>query len=433
MYIVPAFKDNLQVKKGRGKGGLATLWDKSLTKDVHRVSCLNYRLQATRFDFPFGRLLLLNTYFPCDPQSVNFDETELLSLLADMKRILQQESCELNLIMGDMNCHFDRNNAHTRIVEYFFDELNLKIFWENPDERPDHLVSKIDFTHCQIKDIIDHFVANNLLYDKVVEANVVHSAENNSNHSAIYTKLKFDRLDHSIEVNINPRKISWAKASEEAKENYRITLDNYLSNIQIPECISCLDLQCQIHNVEIENYTLNLMEAIETAAKDCLPLSGGSKGSAKSPNCTSGWSEFVTPFAEENKFWHAVWESAGKPREGQLFEIMKKNKCRYKYAIRRIKKANQSIQNDKFIQGLLQGGASIFDEIKRFRGQINGCSSMIDNEVGSQNIVTTLPTSMPNYTVSMNIAVTFQFYARKSVRLSVKIQLWMLTELLQQL
>ena len=77
MYIVPAFKDNLQVKKGRGKGGLATLWDKPLTKYVHRVSCLNYRLQATRFDFPFGRLLLLNTYFPCDPQSVNFDETEL--------------------------------------------------------------------------------------------------------------------------------------------------------------------------------------------------------------------------------------------------------------------------------------------------------------------------------------------------------------------
>ena len=93
--------------------------------------------------------------------------------------------------MGDMNCHFDQNNAYTRIVENFFDELNLKIFWENPDERPDHLVSQIDFTHCQIKDgqmsasIIDHFVANNLLFDKVVEANVVHSAENNSNHSVI--------------------------------------------------------------------------------------------------------------------------------------------------------------------------------------------------------------------------------------------------------
>ena len=31
MYIVPAFKQNSQVSKGRGKGGLATLWDKKMT------------------------------------------------------------------------------------------------------------------------------------------------------------------------------------------------------------------------------------------------------------------------------------------------------------------------------------------------------------------------------------------------------------------
>ena len=52
MFIVPAIKDKKQVSKGRGKGGLATLWDKSLTKYVSLVKCSNFRLQATKFNFP---------------------------------------------------------------------------------------------------------------------------------------------------------------------------------------------------------------------------------------------------------------------------------------------------------------------------------------------------------------------------------------------
>ena len=39
MFIVPASKDNSQVSKGRGSGGLATMWDKGLTKYVAQVKC----------------------------------------------------------------------------------------------------------------------------------------------------------------------------------------------------------------------------------------------------------------------------------------------------------------------------------------------------------------------------------------------------------
>ena len=37
MFIVPAYKETKQVSRGRGKGGLATMWKKSLTKDVSKV------------------------------------------------------------------------------------------------------------------------------------------------------------------------------------------------------------------------------------------------------------------------------------------------------------------------------------------------------------------------------------------------------------
>ena len=84
MFINPAVKENSQVSRGRAKGGLATIWEKGLTKYVSKIKCENFRLQATKFDFPSGPLLVLNTYFPCDPRTNNFDDSELVKLLTDI-------------------------------------------------------------------------------------------------------------------------------------------------------------------------------------------------------------------------------------------------------------------------------------------------------------------------------------------------------------
>ena len=47
MYVKPAYKSNSNVKQGRGSGGLATMWKKSLTKYVSRLKVDNYiTLQA---------------------------------------------------------------------------------------------------------------------------------------------------------------------------------------------------------------------------------------------------------------------------------------------------------------------------------------------------------------------------------------------------
>ena len=59
-------------------------------------------------------------------------------------------------------------------------------------------------------------------------------------------------------------------------------------------------------------------------------------------------SEFVKPYLEESKFWNNLWESAGKPSIGDLSSAKKQSKQQYKYAVRRLKRAGVSIQNNKF-------------------------------------------------------------------------------------
>ena len=65
MYIVPAFKEDTMVKPGRGKGGLATVWKKGLTKYVSKIKCDIFRIQATKFNFPNAELLVLKELSFC--------------------------------------------------------------------------------------------------------------------------------------------------------------------------------------------------------------------------------------------------------------------------------------------------------------------------------------------------------------------------------
>ena len=387
MFIIPAKKDPYQVSKGRGKGGLATLWDKNLTKYASQVKCSSFRLQATRFSFPSGSLLVLNTYFPCDPRVNNFDDEELLSLLAEIRNVLNNQACMYNL-----NSHFLRQNRFTTIIKDFFDDINFSIFWENSDQAAGHLIQDIDYTHQQVQEgesfvsTIDHFVSNDVLFNRIVEAGVIHAGENPSNHSPIFAKVNLENVDISTENVQTKKRVNWEKSTAEAKELYLATLANKLDQLEVPECVQCRDIHCTTHMKEVEDYTIAVLESIEGAAQSSLACTGGRRQAGGHGHIVPGWSDYVKPYAEESKFWFATWQSAGKPRSGGLHDAMIHAKRQYKYAIRRLKKANNKIQNDKFVQGILSGGVNIFQEIKRHRGKSKNISSRIDDQVGAKNI-----------------------------------------------
>ena len=112
---------------------------------------INFRLQATKFNFPSGNFLLINTYFPCDPRTLNFDDAELLILLSEIRNVIRSADCPFVDLVGDLNFDFSRDTAFTRHVKTFFDDINLKIFWENPDDCNEHLIENVNYTHLFIQ------------------------------------------------------------------------------------------------------------------------------------------------------------------------------------------------------------------------------------------------------------------------------------------
>ena len=77
------------------------------------------------------------------------------------------------------------------------------------------------------------------------------------------------------------------------KINLRLTLNS----IQVPECINCHDYLCQNHYIESENYTMAVLNAIETAGKETLPIVGGASPHKKK-DIIPGWTDYVGPFWE---------------------------------------------------------------------------------------------------------------------------------------
>jgi len=392
MYIVPAIKDNNQIKRGRGSGGLVTMWHKKLTRYVSKIPSDNNRLQFTKFSFPSGALLLCNLYNFCDPGH-DFDDTDLRSTLNEISTKIKDSKCQAILLGGDYNTDFTRQTMFVKIMKDFLDSIGLMVFSCNPVSQPGHMIHHVDYTHKQYNkgalhtSYVDHFSSSKRVYDSVIEYNVVHSGQNTSDHEPIYVKLNVGELEVTLENITKPAVPSWTKATENDRNSCINTMAELLDSISIPDCVKCVKTSCTQHNEQIEDYCLEVLEAIEKSAKTSLPATTTSSSKTKNKRHNiPGFNEFVRPLKEESIFYHSLWLSAGKPKDGQLFVSMRDSHYQYKYAARKLKRASDSLKKDLFVQSLANGGKDIFDEVKKFRGKVNTCSGTVDGEVGAKNI-----------------------------------------------
>ena len=394
MFITPAFKTNSEVSAGRAKGGLCTMWKKGLTKYVSKIETKNDRIQATMFSFTACNILVINSYFMCDPRT-NFDDRELHNLLSEIRRVIEVSECQNVSLNGDLNCDFSRQTPFVGIVRQFCESMKIKPIWSNPKNDDSGIISTVSHTYCQIvenearQSCIDHFVVNDRLYSAIVEAGAIRSVDNFSWHDPIYCKIKVGQLDLELEKEVRKPVPSWNNSSETKKENYRFELENRLNNIHIPGSVSvCRNVLCNQHDDDLNDYCETVLDAIELAAKDQLDSTKVKDEEKSAKKITPGWNEFVKPFHEEAKFWWSIWISSGRPSgcNNSLFQNMKSSKAQYKYAIRRLKGSAEQVHNNAFVSSILGGSSSIYSEVKKFRGMTKTVSSRIDDVVGSEKI-----------------------------------------------
>ena len=104
-------------------------------------------------------------------------------------------------------------------------------------------------------------------------------------------------------------------------------------------------------------------------------------------------------------FWYRLWEDAGHPSSGVLFQIKKNTKTRYKYEIRHLKRRHNVLLQDIFTSLFTSKKKDDFwYQIRQLNRSRPSPASSVDNVSGDFNIVQiclllNLPMSIPPVTL----------------------------------
>ena len=364
LIINPAIKETHD--KGRAKNGMFIAVPSSIKSQVSDISPGYWRLQAVIVKIGNSRLLVINSYFPTDPLTVRFDDAELVETIEYVKKILDDNFFSSVLWLGDINCDFVRRTGHVNLIENFLNENSFIRSWNK---------FSVDFTRSQENEnasffsTLDHFFWDEEFNESVIDAGVLHSLDNNSDHSPVYCVVRHQNIQLEQENFLSgTEKPSWRKASEEEKVDFQNNLNQRLQAIEIPSSIhNCFNIKCKDKNHcdDSDGYIGQILDAVEVSAKESLPSKKSSPSSRK--KVTPGWSVEVKPFRDKSFFWSQVWKSAGKPIGTVLHNIMKKSRNVYHYHYKKCQKSKEMIKRNRLLDACLNGGSDIFKEIKKIR------------------------------------------------------------------
>ena len=324
-YVIPAYRETGQ-DKGRPKGGLLQLSRKSLNVKRNLIKTDNFRLQAQTLDFPASRILWINAYFPCDPQSADFDSTELCTLLKEIESIMDENRFDDVIIGADCNWDRSRTSEFSILMEDFVTKIGLKSVWEK---------FPVNFTHVHTDFVststIDHFLVNERLLEYIEDAGALHLGDNLSRHSPIMIKINLGNIPRKQAQNPAKveRKPAWYKAKPEDITQYTEILHDRLINLPLPPTFSCNNVHCanDHHREDRDDHCIELLCSMIESSHRAIPLSSGRRKPVGSPSKSvgqniPGWKENVEPFRQDSLSWHAIWLSAGRPPSGELHKVI---------------------------------------------------------------------------------------------------------------
>ena len=379
-FINPAIK-NIQ-DHGRPKNGMFIGVPNSIKSFVQDVSPNHWRVQAVTISSNLSKTLLINSYFPIDKrdQENNENNEDFIETIGVIQNVIRNNQCDSIVWAGDINCDFSRNTFHSRTVEETLNESKFSIAWNN---------FNIDFTCTYEREgvtyisTLDHFFFSEQLNLLVTDAGVIHHPDNTSDHSPIYCVLESLTINPSVikASQYNPRP-SWKRATQYDKNMYKYVLETKLNAIAIPTQITeCSDVHCndEVHRQAIDWFATEVLEAVQTAAEETLPIPKISNEKDKQ-KITPGFNEQVKPFKEKAYFWHCVWKSAGRPLNTNLHKIMKKTRNVYHMEFKKCQKAETTIRKSKLLDACINGNGELFKEIKAMRRTKPLVADTIDGE-----------------------------------------------------
>ena len=287
-----------------------------------------------------------------------------------------------------------RTSGFAASMHQFLESVGLVSAWER---------FPIDFTHLHTDDksssVLDNFYMNERLLQNVSSAGPLHLGDNLSRHSPIMLSLVIPEVPSSCTEGENvvrrPQPLAWDRASQEQIQEYQAKLQAGLEELEVPDCISCINTKCMKanHSTARDNFVVDLMSKVLEAGYTSIPTTPAPRKVSETSKCHAqlpGWNENVKPRKEDSKFWYAIWLSAGRPSTGALHSVMVNAKMKYRQAVRSAQREANSAKASTLLAAAESGDRALLAKMKRVMGSRKTAQEMpscLEGSVGETEIL----------------------------------------------
>jgi hypothetical protein len=217
---------------------------------------------------------------------------------------------------------------------------------------------------------IDYICISNSLKGSLKSYCTIDSALNHSDHIPVslslnifpeFNLLRTLSLTKSADANANnvatkssvTRRLRWEHCDSAGYYDYT---RNYLYPIYsdiVRFNDSYIIEQSNLDEIDVENWYASIVDVLQTAANYFVPA-------VPDNTFKSWWSVDLKNLKSKAMQSHKIWESAGKPKHGPLFDLKTRDKLAYKQEIRQSKNKEDACVSDSLHEALLNKSNNIF-------------------------------------------------------------------------
>ena len=378
---------------GRPSGGVSVFYRKTLSKHItplyfpHCNWCVG--IEVNMIDTCFT---LINVYMPyesCD------NDDEFIHNISILDNIIEGLNHTAYAIVGDWNANMKPINGIVssrfgRHVLEFCNRNNLSLPCRDqlPDDSYTYVSERWGSTSS-----LDYIVASPDFVTSISDIKVRHDLTN-ADHIPVNCSIQIERLPV---VNINVidvatattrnKNVNWERLNENDIQTYTTFTDLYCTanhlNTKLPTCNDC--------NCKSSSHTNMLTNVYETFTKSILDSSEkvcNVRNTCATPRTVKpGWNEYVKEKHQAAIDFYKQWRDVGKPRNGPFFNMYYRSKLNYKYAVRAIKRNEESIKADNLARHFMNNKYSNFwKSVKRFNNSKTVLPQSIDDAHGDTEI-----------------------------------------------
>ena len=175
--------------------------------------------------------------------------------------------------------------------------------------------------------------------------------------------------------------IDWQNVSNCDIDKYISLVSQGISTFP-SDVYNCISPGCTLHCDTLDLYADHLVSTLLTCALDSFPTR-----SVSSSRRLVGWNRSLSKHKNATNFWYKIWEEAGCPNAGVLFQIKRNAKRRYKYEVRRLVRRQKYLLQNKLATSFAEKRKNSFwSHVRKLNRSSNTLAPTVDGVCGGKHI-----------------------------------------------